>query len=119
MTQPKQIPNLTDDRLCWLAIREQLSKKAHKVGPFGWLTALGAGAVSRRSGRAARTAARIDGDMRREAASGKMMDYAFAVDDASGSLTPDERQHLRATGEVPEWFLADVERRVTEIRKRK
>ncbi|MCD0482138.1 hypothetical protein LO771_06830 [Streptacidiphilus sp. ASG 303] len=119
MTQPEQMSNLTIERLCWIAAREQLSRKAHKAGLFGWLAALGAGAVNRRSGSEARTAAGIAGDMRRESASGKMHEYAFAVDDAAGTLTAAEREHLRATGELPEWFLADVERRVAEMRKRK
>ncbi|PBC77798.1 hypothetical protein BX265_2555 [Streptomyces sp. TLI_235] len=119
MTGHGQLPNVTDERLCWLAVREELRKKAHKVGLFGWITALVAGAVGGRSGTAARTAAGTAGDMRRDEASGRMADYAFAVDDAAGTLGADERRHLRATGEVPAWFLADVERRVAEIRAAK
>ncbi|MEV8094131.1 hypothetical protein [Kitasatospora sp. NPDC085879] len=117
MSGPGQVPNVTDERLCWPAVREDLRKKAHTVGLFGWITALGA--VGGRSGTAARTAAGMAGDMRRDEASGRMADYAFAVDDAAGTLGADERRHLRATGEVPAWFLADVERRVAEIRAAK
>ncbi|TDT98710.1 hypothetical protein EDD99_6941 [Streptomyces sp. 846.5] len=46
-----------------------------------------------------------------------MADYAIAVDEASNQLSPDERLHLRSTGEVPDWFLADVEQRAAAIRK--
>ncbi|WP_079063264.1 hypothetical protein [Peterkaempfera griseoplana] len=119
MTQPEQMSNVTIERLCWIAAREQLNRKAHKAGLFGWLTALGAGGIGRRSGSAARTAAGIAGDLRRESASDKMREYAFAVDDAAGTLSAAEREQLRATGELPEWFLADVERRVAEMRKRR
>ena len=57
--------------------------------------------------------------MRREGRSDKMGDYAIAVDAASGTLTAEERRHLRATGEVPDWFLPDVERRAGQIRKQR
>lgn len=45
--------------------------------------------------------------------------YAVAVDDAAQTLSADERQHLRATAEVPDWFMDDVERRYREIRKQR
>ncbi|MFD0529595.1 hypothetical protein ACFQ1I_26505 [Kitasatospora arboriphila] len=109
MTQPKQIPNVTDERLCWLAVREQVGKKARKPGLLGWLQVLG---TIMGGGQGAR----IGGDMRREAAASKMTHYTFAVDDAARALTAEERQHLRSTGEVPDWFLADVERRAAERR---
>ncbi|MEV4556001.1 hypothetical protein AB0K51_03265 [Kitasatospora sp. NPDC049285] len=115
MGQGQQVPSLTDERLCWLAVRDRLGKKARRVGPFGWLLALTAASGGRQGG----TAAGIAGDMRREGSSGRMHDYAFAVDAASERLSAEERGRLRATGEVPEWFLADVERRAAESRKRR
>ncbi|MBW8701565.1 hypothetical protein MBT84_18320 [Streptomyces sp. MBT84] len=45
--------------------------------------------------------------------------YAVAVDDAAQTLSADERQHLRATAEVPDWCMGDVERRYREIRKQR
>ena len=57
--------------------------------------------------------------MRREARSDQKMNYAFAVDEASKKLTHEERLHLRATEVVPDWFLADIDRRAKEIRKRR
>lgn len=112
VTNSQRIPHVTDERLCWLAVRDELGQKARKRGVFGWLSLLAAG------GRNGRNGARMAGDMRREASSGKMQHYAFAVDEAATALGPDERKHLRSTGEVPGWFAADVERRVVEIRKR-
>ena len=67
MATTKQVPHLNDDRRCWLAVRDQLNKKANELGPFGWLTSLAGGGAGRR---------------------------------ARGG-----------TGEVPDWFLGDVERR--------
>ncbi|MFI9269839.1 hypothetical protein ACIGXM_03845 [Kitasatospora sp. NPDC052896] len=110
MPQARPLPNVTDERLCWLVVRDELHKKSSKLGVFGWITILGGG---RRGGAA------LGGDLRREQASGRMGDYALAVDDAASTLSADERGHLRATGQVPEWFMADVERRYQEIHRRR
>lgn len=104
--------NLTDERLCWLAIQDQLKKRASKLGPLGWLSAFAGGGNTRSRG-----AVGLGGDLRREKRSNKLGDYAIAVDEAAQRLTADERRHLRQTGEVPSWFLPDVERRAQEIRK--
>ncbi|WP_457028343.1 hypothetical protein [Kitasatospora sp. P5_F3] len=112
MTQSQQVPQATDERLCWLAVRDHLGRKSRRTGFAGLLqvvgTVLGSG-----------LAARIGGDMRRDGTAQKMGHYAFAVDAAADRLTADERRQLRATGEVPGWFLADVEQRAAERRKRR
>ncbi|MFF9177608.1 hypothetical protein ACWDXT_27140 [Streptomyces sp. NPDC003236] len=41
------------------------------------------------------------------------------MDEAAQTLSADEREHLRAAGEVPDWFLADVERRYRELGKQR
>jgi hypothetical protein len=102
---------LSDERLCWLAVREHCQRRARKLGPFGWLAVFSAGSV------AGRSTARLGGDARRDDSSDKLGDYGFACEDAARLLKPAEREHLRATGEVPDWFLAEVERRYAEIRK--
>lgn len=106
---------VTDERLCWLAVRDYCATRASKRGLFGWLGLLMA--ASGRGGRAS-SATGLVNDSYRDGRSDKMGDYAFAVDDAARTLSKDERAHLRATGEVPEWFLADVERRYQEIRRK-
>jgi hypothetical protein len=106
---------VTDERLCWLAVRDYCAKKSGKRGFFGWLGLFVA--ASGRGNRGA-TATGIANDSYRGGRSDKMGDYAFAVDDAARTLSKDERAHLRATGEAPDWFLADVERRYQEIRRR-
>ncbi len=41
------------------------------------------------------------------------------MDGAAGTLTAEERAHLRAAGEVPERFLAEVERLVAGRRAKR
>ena len=115
MATAKQVPQLNDDRLCWLAVRDRLNKKANKLGPFGWLTALAGGAP----GRGSRSGAGLGGDLRRSERADKMGDYAFAVDEAARKLSAEERKHLRATGEVPDWFLGEVERLAAAAKKQR
>jgi hypothetical protein len=110
MTQSQHVPNVSDERLCWLSIRGSLDKKARKLSLFGVLTVIATASRGRGS-------ARLGSTSRRDEASEKFADYAFAVDDAANNLTPEERKHLRSTGEVPAWFLSDVEQRAAEIRK--
>ncbi|MEY9870561.1 hypothetical protein ABH931_000015 [Streptacidiphilus sp. MAP12-33] len=112
------VPKLNDDRLCWLAVKEHVDKHTRKVGLFGWLSSLGSGGGvgGNRSGA---NGARLGGDMRREAMSDQKMDYAFAVDEGAERLSHDERLHLRATGQVPDWFLDFVDGRAKEIRKQR
>ncbi|GLW69156.1 hypothetical protein Kpho02_14550 [Kitasatospora phosalacinea] len=112
MTRTEPVPNLPDERLCWLAVREQLGRKAARPGVFGWLSAL----LAFKGGPLGRQSAGLAGDLRRDLASGRLHEYAFAVDGAAETLTAAERAHLRATGEVPDGFLAEVERRVAERR---
>lgn len=116
MTAPEQVPRLNDDRLCWLAVRDRLNKKADKLGPFGWLSAL---AGSGGTGRSSSAGARLGGDLRRQDRTDRMGDYAFAVDEAARALSAEERRHLRATGEVPDWFLGEVEQRAAVLRKQR
>jgi hypothetical protein len=101
---------LTDERLAWLAVRDHFSAKSRKRGVLGVIVLV---LAARR-----RSAGGMVNDEQRDAMSDRLGDYAFAVDDAARTLSKDERVRLRATGEVPDWFLADVERRFAELRKR-
>lgn len=116
MTHPAQVENVTDKRLCWLIAREQLAVQARKPGAFGWLTVvIGLVAAATSLGRA--RSVRAGRGMRAERARDRMADYSLAVDDAAERLSAEERRHLRATRELPEWFMPDVERRFAAIRK--
>lgn len=86
---------LTDERLAWLAVRDEV---ARRTPPPLLLRILGAATLDYGSGDAARDVR----DSRRRR-------YMFAVDDAAGRLNADERRLLRQTGQVPAWFLPYVE----------
>lgn len=109
MSQPTH--RLTDERLAWLAVRDHFGALSRKRGVLGAILLVLA-SMRRRS------AGGMVNDEQRDAMSDKLGDYGFAVDDAARTLSRDERVRLRATGEVPDWFIADVERRFAELRKR-
>ena len=106
---PEPTHRLTDERLCWLAVRDHLDRKSRRLGVAGWVNIL--------LGGRARGGTRAAGELRRSQRVDMMGDYGFAVSDAAQQLTAEERTRLRERGEVPDWFLADVERRYAEIRK--
>src|SRR5262249_26089356 len=97
--------SVTDERLCWLIVRDELHRRSGKLRFLGWITVLS----SRRASGAA-----IGGEIRRERLSDKMSDHSVAVDASAQTLSPDERRHLRTAAQVPDWFRADVERRYQE-----
>jgi len=110
MHRSRSIPNVADERLCRLIVHDEMRERARKLGFFGWITLPFSFATD---------GATVGGDLRRERGSDRMHVYAVAVDDAAQTLSADERQHLRATAEVPDWFMDDVERRYREIRKQR
>jgi hypothetical protein len=107
MTQPTPVPAVHDDRLCRLAVRDQVDRKARGLGFFGLLTALAC----------LRHAVTPGIGIRNERTSDRPADYAFVVDATASTLSPAERAHLRATGQVPDWFLPEVERQAAKIKK--
>jgi hypothetical protein len=98
---------VTDERLCWLAVRDQLHSKARGGGLVTVLRLFGAG--RRRAGMAR--------DVAGEMISERLMDYGVAVDDLASQLDAEERQTLRLTGQVPAWFLPRVEERARQLRQ--
>jgi hypothetical protein len=90
--------SLTDERLCWLAVRDQLNRKLRGSMTMVFL-------------------AYFRGSSRGKMISGRMAYYAEAVDELAGQLSAEERRTLRLTKQVPAWFLPRVEDRATELRK--
>ncbi|WP_354637552.1 hypothetical protein [Kitasatospora camelliae] len=143
-TTPQTAPDVTDERLCWLLVRDDLARKARRGGWWWRLLTLSQGdsratnwpdtgeVGEPRRGMAAtrmvdafqgmhgegRPLGDAAGEMRRELASGRMADYALAVDDTAETLTAEERRTLRAERTLPARFMPEVERRYQEIRKR-
>jgi len=98
-------PGLRDERLCWLAVEEKLRRRSMRgTGFFIGLSSLV---------RSADVAFGAPGTAR-GFASAKMRKYAVAVDIVAMRLNPQEREVLRTTGEVPDWFLDEV---LAEARK--
>jgi hypothetical protein len=113
------VPKLRDDRLCWLAVRDQLDRCARR-GPLMVLAYM---AVRRRryigtNPRGEKLVSSAVGEQAgRDITGGKMRTYALAVYDVSARLSPDERQVLRTTGQVPDWFLGAVLDHPRTVRK--
>lgn len=98
------VPKLRDERLAWLAVRDELSRRSRSC--FATLFAfLGAGGM-RIGGIRGRTG--IASELHNERITGRMMRYSVAVDRVSRRLSQDERVHLRETGRVPAWFVERV-----------
>jgi hypothetical protein len=124
-------PRLTDERLCWLAVADTLRRRkpsvrwifigcvvfavsgvlyaarnlilGHAHGKW-FLPLLPLGAL-------VGTAFMIRGVVSaRQMNSARMMQYSLAVKAASEKLSDEERMRLRAEGDVPPWFLDEVER---------
>jgi len=89
-------PRLSDERLAWLAVRDDLRKRS-KSGSY-LIIILRILLL--------RPPARVDPDQ--DATSKRMRRYAVVVDDLSRQLSKDDRATLRATGRLPEWFLPKV-----------
>jgi hypothetical protein len=96
-----------DERLAWLAIRDQLERRSRRRS-----------LLRRLVGNFVPTGRGLGSDVTGGSIKGRMMRYSFAVDDVAQRLSPEERQVLRGTGQLPEWFLEAVERRYRELRGR-
>jgi len=124
-------PRLTDERLCWLAVVDTLRRRkpslrwiviglvvfagsaalytarnlilGHDHGKwFLPLLPLGALVGTLFILRGVVGAGRMNNT--------RMMQYSLAVKNASEKLSDEERMRLRAEGDVPPWFLDEVER---------
>jgi hypothetical protein len=110
--------NVTDERLAWLAVRDELARESRRLGLRGWLLAVltgGGGALP--SASASRAGPTVGRARWRERTSERMGDYALAVDDVAQRLSDEERRVLRASGQVPDWFLDAVHRRYQALHR--
>jgi hypothetical protein len=104
---------LRDEQLAWLAVRDGLLRHdrrriTSRIGAF----------LDRRNRRAARervTGSRPGqrdgsglGDVEVVPSSAYIIRSSLAVEEVSRRLSDGERERLRATGEVPDWFLPEV-----------
>ena len=95
-------PDLSTDRLAWLAMREYCEKQSRKRGPFGFVARAFTTGASRRPSTSSAT-------FRNEIVADRMMDYSLAVDTCARRLSPEECDVLRSSGQLPSWFVPAVE----------
>jgi len=84
-------PRLRDERLCWLAVRAELQRLVRRRRMLDTLLTGG-----------------FAPKLTREWESQRLSRYAVAVDRVVPRLSAAEREDLRRTGRVPDWFLAAV-----------
>jgi len=113
------VPRLRDERLAWLAVRNDLDKII-RHSFMGRIRILIGGrrrsrareqTISLRLGHAQRPTRpdRTMGDVDLPPLANKqMVKYSIAVHDVSSRMSAEERAVLRATGKVPPWFLDAV-----------
>ncbi len=88
-------PQLTDERLAWLAVRDEVQELCKPAAVVRILRVI----IRRRA---------VDRGIQNEITDDKMRVYAIAVDELSRRLTREDRLVLRSTGKVPEWFMPTV-----------
>jgi hypothetical protein len=98
-----------DERLCWLAVRDQLARHS-RTRPTTLLRRLLGNLMPTRRG--------LGADVTGGSVRGRMARYSIAVHEVAQRLDPGERQVLRDTGQVPDWFLPAVRRRAGQLRRR-
>ena len=116
-TQPqtRPVPKVRIERLCWLAVRDRLGRRERRnpVMPAWWVRSMSR--VGRGSWRSMPDAEWLGADL----TSKRVASFGFAVYDVAQELSVAERQMLRSTGAVPDWFLPAVHRRRRELRRRR
>jgi hypothetical protein len=83
-----------DERLAWLAVRDELSKRVHRRRMWDTVFTLG-----------------LAPEITRSWESERLSRYSLKVDRLAQKLNQDERRVLRETGQAPAWFLIAVLRR--------
>jgi hypothetical protein len=96
-----------DERLAWLAVRDELTRRSRR-GPLTFLR--------RVFGNMAPTGTGMGTDVTAPSKNRRMRRYSFAVHDVAQRLDAGEREVLRATGRVPDWFLGAVTQRYRQLR---
>lgn len=100
--------NLAVSALAWQAARPELARRA-----WSWwsvpLRILGGAGGRRLPGTGSAATPPTAGSYTRELSNDRLADYAVAVDEVSERLTRPETDWLRSTGELPDWFIDEVE----------
>jgi hypothetical protein len=93
------VPNLQDERLAWLAVRDDLRNASTTARGLRLMRfARGINCWSRSGYYAAES-------VRDDIIEKQMIKYAIAADELVATFSVEERFMLRATGRVPAWYL--------------
>ena len=96
-----------DERLAWLAVRDELARRSRNR-PLTFLRRI--------FGNLAPTTKGFGQDTTAPVAGRRMRRWSVAVFDVAQRLDAGEREVLRATGRVPDWFLGAVRQRYRQLR---
>jgi hypothetical protein len=100
-------PKVRDERLAWLAVRDELARRS-RDRPLTFLRRI--------FGNLSPTPKGFGQDTTAPATGRRMRRWSFAVFDVAQRLDAGEREVLRATGHVPDWFLDAVRQRFRQLR---
>jgi hypothetical protein len=101
-------PKARDERLAWLAVRDELARRS-RSRPMTFLLRIVGNLAPTRQG--------LGSDVSSPVVSRRMRRWSFAVHDVAQRLDAEERAVLRTTGQVPDWFLGAVRQRYRELRR--
>lgn len=96
-----------DERLAWLAVRDELARRSRNR-PLTF--------VRRIFGNLAPTTKGFGHDTTAPVTSRRMRRWSVAVHEVAQRLDAGEREVLRATGRVPDWFLDAIGERYRQLR---
>ena len=113
--------SLSDERLAFLAAEPAL-RKLSRPWWLGLVKLFTAGGASNGVSVAAGASGALDKarttSVQQDVRDRRMLDYVVAADVAAQKLNADERKALRATGELPEWFLGAVGEAKADLKRR-
>ncbi len=101
-------PKVRDERLAWLAVRDELARRMRNR-PMTFLRRIFGNMTPTTKGFGVDTTAPL--------ISRRMRRWSFAVHDVAQRLDAQERQVLRTTGRVPDWFLDAARKRYRQLRR--
>jgi hypothetical protein len=107
------VPNVRIERLAWLAVRDRLARGGRDNPVLAMFRIRSGGRHSRLAVPGVPDRDWLGFDL----TAGRMASFGFAVYDVAQELSVEERQVLRATGDVPDWFLPAVYRRRRRLRR--
>jgi hypothetical protein len=100
-------PKVRDERLAWLAVRDELARRSRNR-PLTFVRRIFGNLTPTSKGFGHDTTAPVTGR--------RMRRWSVAVHEVAQRLDAGERDVLRTTGRVPDWFLDAVRQRYRQLR---